>query len=161
MMAGIGPLLGEGICGSFVTADSSKHHWFYSKGTAGIDTVNIVRVSDQPYFLKRPECPIAVLTSDNTMSSGEVITIAFRGKENTRSFGQSTRGLSTGNSGFMLSDSAKISLTTSIFADRNGHLYGDKVVPDEVIKVSYPEHDLKRDEVVLAAIDWIKAHSKR
>ena len=159
MLAGIGPLLGEGTCGFFIMADGSKQDWFYRSGVAGVDSIGIVQVSS-PYSLTIEDRPIAVLTSEKTASSGEVVTIAFHGKKNTKSFGQPTGGYTTGNSNFMLSDSAMIFLASSIYADRNEQLYRGEVVPDTVVETSHPTYDLTKNEVVLAAISWIKTNSQ-
>jgi len=64
----------------------------------------------------------------------------------TRFFGNATRGLTTGNSTFILSDSSKIFLMTVVYADRNKALYGKKIIPDELATDGDPR-DL--------AIKWI------
>jgi hypothetical protein len=56
-----------------------------------------------------------------------------QGRPGTRSFGQSTDGLSSGNAGYPLSDGAFIFLTTVVFADRTGTRYGQEIVPDTVV----------------------------
>src|SRR5206468_4322951 len=58
-----------------------------------------------------------------TASSGEAITISFRGRPGARSFGAPTAGLSTGNEEYALPDGSMLFLTTSIEADRIGHRY--------------------------------------
>ena len=58
------------------------------------------------------------------------MAISFIGKENTKSFGSSTCGLSTANNDFTLSDNSVLILTVSYMADRNKHLYGTPVNPD-------------------------------
>ncbi|MEO0733801.1 MAG: S41 family peptidase, partial [Bacteroidota bacterium] len=71
MLAGVGPLLGEGICGHFQDPDGGNAHaWAYREGTSterGND-----RVSTRNYRLKNPHARIAVLTGPQTVSSGEV-----------------------------------------------------------------------------------------
>ena len=44
------------------------------------------------------------------------------------------RGLSTDNQGIPLSDGALIILTTSVYADRMGQTYGDRIYPDELVE---------------------------
>ncbi|MEM7029766.1 MAG: S41 family peptidase [Chloroflexota bacterium] len=146
MLAGIGPILGEGHVGSFVTSDH-QHNWFYQEGCAGIDNETVICVQEAAYEVQAPMPPVAVLTSRETASSGEAITIAFRGRPKTRSFGQATKGRSTANQSFTLSDGAILVLTVSLFADRTGHTYGEAVVPDEII----PD----RDTILPATIQWL------
>jgi Peptidase family S41 len=128
MLAGLGPLLGEGAAGGFATPDSLVQ-WGYRRGAAWSGRSTQVRLS-RPVTLT-PLPPVAVLTDSQTASSGEAIAIAFRGRPRTRSFGRPTRGLSTGNQGFTLPDGSMLFLTTVVDVDRTGQRYGGTVLPDE------------------------------
>jgi C-terminal processing protease CtpA/Prc len=141
MLAGLGPLLSTGALGSFVgSARNRDTTWSYQNGVAMLGPNAMAQVTDPPYRMNIPTPPIAVLVGGTTASSGEAVAIAFRGNPNTRSFGQRTRGLTTANAPFMLSDHAVINLTTSIDADRVGHAYQDGVTPDELIDDADGEH---------------------
>ena len=83
--------------------------------------------------LQHRPVPIAILTGPSTISSGEIVTVAFRGQALTRSFGQPTRGLSTCNEDFALSDGAEIALTVAVYVDRTGERYGGAIQPDELV----------------------------
>ena len=155
MLTGLGPLLGNGNCGYFIDNDQNRSSWFYRSGAAGIDSVAITQVSIEPYELLDSKLPIAVLTGPQTASSGEVVATAFRNKTKAKSFGESTMGLSSGNAPYMLSDGSMILLTTSIYADRLGNLYGKKIRPDKYIKFSYQEVGKPDDPVIKNALDWI------
>lgn len=131
MLAGIGPILGEGLCGYFVNPDSTVYSpWSYSKGTA-IYVSTPTYTLPTPYTLRKPNPKVAVLTNQKTVSSGEAVTIAFKGRANTRSFGNPTCGLSTANIGFDLSDRATLTLTVSTMVDRTKTVYGKAVLPDQ------------------------------
>ncbi len=95
---------------------------------------------------------VAVLTGPNTASSGEAVTIAFRGRQNTRSFGLPTNGLSTANGTFPLPDGAMILLTTAIEVDRTGRRYGGKIDPDERQESASKDNDA----AMTAATEWLK-----
>lgn len=152
MLAGIGPLLGEGVCGYFIEpGKKTSDAWFYKKGKSGIGKNTITKVSRKPYKLRQKLPPVAVLTGPKTASSGEVVTVAFRKRPNTRSFGEPTAGLSTGNQNFALRDGAQIFLTSSIYADRDKVAYGSKVVPDEAVPASGGE----KDAALEAAKKWL------
>lgn len=155
MLAGIGPLLNEGICGYFTYNKEKKAAWFYKDGEAGIDSTTITKISKEPYKLINEQNFIAVLTSPRTGSSGEVVTTAFHNKKNTRSFGESTAGLTTGNAQFKLSDGSAIFLTTSIYVDRKGVVFGGKINPDETINVPYILVGIHGDPVIQRATEWI------
>jgi hypothetical protein len=150
MLAGIGPVLGEGQVGAFVDPDGQETLWYYKNGQALWEDVVLAQVEGPVYELKRPFPPVAVLTGRQTSSSGEAIVIAFRQRPDTRSFGEPTSGLSTGNLGFPLSDGATLYLTVSTFADRSGEVYGGPVIPDEI--VVGPDSE---DAIPQEAIDWL------
>ena len=123
MLAGIGPILGEGTAGMFVTPDSVKTPWSYSDGTAWIAGNASVTVPWPSYYeLISPDPFVGVITGPQTASSGEAILVSFLGRPNTRTFGlarpsrvSSTRGV------FPI---ARITLMSTSFAwpARSGHL---------------------------------------
>ncbi len=133
MVAGLAPLLGgEGEIGSFTYPDGTVEPWRLEAGIAWWD--------DQPmttYEVQVPEAqpPVAVLIGRRTASSGEATAVAFRGRPNTRMFGQRTAGLTTSNEPLYLSDGALLALTMSVFTDRTGHAFGQDipVQPDQSI----------------------------
>ncbi|HVR31222.1 MAG TPA: S41 family peptidase [Acidimicrobiia bacterium] len=132
MVAGLAPLLGEGEIGSFTYPDGTVEPWRLEAGVAWWD--------DQPmttYEVQVPEAqpPVAVLIGRQTASSGEATAVAFRGRPNTRTFGQQTAGLTTSNEPLYLSDGAMLALTMSVFTDRTGHAFGQDipVQPDQSI----------------------------
>jgi carboxyl-terminal processing protease len=61
MLAGVGPILGEGVAGSFVDPDGVKQAWDYSNGQAQLAGSTIIG-AESPYHLKHPLPPVAVLT---------------------------------------------------------------------------------------------------
>lgn len=161
MLAGIGPVLGEGEVGRFIYPDGAVWHWWYRYGHARMvspvgSTATVAKVSGTPYQLKRPMPPVAVLTGPRTASSGEAMVTAFRGRPSTRSFGAGTAGVSTGNRAFPLSDGAVINLTVTTFADRTGRLYGESIVPDEVIPAGDVTRDPATDRTLRAAVEWLR-----
>jgi C-terminal processing protease CtpA/Prc len=99
-----------------------------------------------------------VLTGPRTASSGEFVTIAFRGRPRTRSFGLPTAGLSTSNSTFPLPDGSMILLTTAVGADRTGTRYGTEIEPDEVVDGVEPAWP-GDDPTLAAAVRWLKQSS--
>lgn len=132
MLAGLGPLLGEGLQGYFKESDGEMVPWYYQNGQALIaDGQPLVSVA-QPLILEQTGQPVAVLIDDQTASAGEAIVVAFRGRDQTRFFGMPTAGLSTGNFGYELADGAIIMLTESVFTDRTGVTYGGELLPDEL-----------------------------
>ena len=156
MIAGIGPVLGEGLAGRFVPPDGRVSLWYYRAGAAAIGNRPLVTATT-PYVLRRPDVPVAVLYGELTASSGEAVAISFRSLPNARSFGTETRGLSTANTGFRLSDGALLNLTTAVMADRTGRVYGGRLVPDEPVPASGRPVPGEVDATVEAARRWLAA----
>ena len=161
MLTGIGPILGDGIVGSFVAADGNVT-WFYQDGRtgtrnpAGLETVSLT-LDDAP-VLMAPSAPVAVLVDSSTASSAEAITIAFHGRPETRFFGTRTAGKSTAVQPFKLDDGAELYLTTAIDADRTGKPYPNGFTPDEIVPFNGSTMPpTSNDPVVLAAQNWLVA----
>ena len=133
MLAGIGPILGDGSVGSFVANDGNIS-WFYQDGKtgtrnpAGLETVSLT-LQEEPVLQTPSVAPVAVLVDSSTASSAEAITIAFHGRPGSRSFGSRTAGKSTAVQPFKLDDGAELYLTTAIDADRSGKAYPDGFTP--------------------------------
>jgi hypothetical protein len=144
-LAGVGPILGEGIVGHFIDPDGNFYSWSYQNGAAMSGTATNMSIPN-PYVLKRANPKVAVLTNRLTSSGGEAVAIAFIGRANTRSFGSPTCGLSTANAPFSLSDGARLTLTIGKMADRNKEVYGNAVDPDE----SWPA-----TTAIEKAIEWL------
>lgn len=157
MVAGIGPVLGDGDIGEFVNPDSSRQTWYYRDGAAGVVSPTGVEEPIQrvtaAYHLTRPMPPVAVMYSPSTASSGEAVAVAFRGRPLSRSFGRATDGLSTANAVFELSDGAYLNLTVATDADRTGTIYGGKLQPDETWTST--EIDPATDQAAQAAVAWL------
>jgi carboxyl-terminal processing protease len=160
MLTGIGPILGDGVVGSFVAADGNIP-WFYQDGktgtrtTAGLETVSLT-LDDAP-VLMTPSAPVAVLVDSSTASSAEAITIAFHGRPDTRFFGTRTAGKSTAVQPFKLDDGAELYLTTAIDADRTGKQFPDGFTPDQVFPSTTVMPPEGSDPVVQAAQTWLVA----
>ena len=146
MLAGLKPFLGDAALGKFESPSESSPPWRAGAG---------VGVEPSPSLASLESAWVAVLTGPRTASSGEALTIAFRGRPHTRSFGLPTAGLSTANGTFSLPDGAALLLTTAIEADRTGRRYGDKIEPDQLV-----ENDpAKGDGAIEAATRWLRLSS--
>ena len=150
MIAGVGPVLGEGRAGYFVDPDGAESWWEYRNGASWNDGTLMQRV-DTPYRLRRESPRVAVLIDGGTASSGEAVAIAFRRRPGTRSFGTATCGLSTANQLYTLSDGASLFLTVAVMADRTKFPYGGRIAPDEEVPV--PREAEQR------AVAWLRGTS--
>ncbi len=143
MIAGVSPILGEGLFGYFIGPDGSEYQCSYY----AIGQTNGITITEQ-YTLLKPNPKVAVLTDQSTASSGEAVAIAFKTRKNTKSLGNATCGLSTANQGFPLSDGATLILTVSTMADRTRKMYGGRVIPDVV--------EQNQEVYLQQAIAWLK-----
>lgn len=146
MVAGIGPILGEGVAGAFIDANGRTEQWGYNGSGSYLASTVITSVT-QPHRLRQPAPRVAVLIDNRVGSSGEATAIAFKERPDTRFFGSATCGLSTANQAYFLSDGAILNLTTAVMADRTGRAYGAQVAPDEA---------LPADSVVPRALAWLR-----
>jgi carboxyl-terminal processing protease len=154
MLAGIGPILGEGVAWWSVDPDGVKQARGYVNGQAQ-DAGSTVIASDSPYHLKHPLPSVAVLTDPITASSGEAIVVAFRGRPQTRSFGEPTYGVPTRNDDYTLSDGARLVLTVALDADRTGQTYSSAIAPDQSVPFDLSQIGTPADRVVQAATSWL------
>ena len=133
MLAGLGPILGEGTLGGFLDVDNVVVPWSYQDGVAMEGRHPRARTKGPAYRFIPESSPIAVLISRATASSGEAVAVAFQGRPQTRFFGEHTRGATTSNAQFPLRDGAILNLSVSWFVDRANRPYRTGVTPDETI----------------------------
>jgi hypothetical protein len=162
MLAGLGPLLGEGELGASVYPEGGRRSLWYRDGQAGFGDYVQLRVI-APRALAVPDAPLAVLLGGRTASSAEVLAVALDGRPNTRTFGAPTSGLSAGNRTFELADGAALVLTVAATADRTGRVTVGPIVPDELVDtVSAPgareagAPPAAEDSVLAAATAWLE-----
>jgi hypothetical protein len=157
MLAGLGPLLGDGELAASVYPDGRRLGVWYRDGQAGFGDYTQLRVR-APYRLRSP-APVAVLVGGGTASSAEVLAVALRGRPDTRSFGAPTRGLSAGNRTFPLADGASLVLTVAATSDAAGRVLDGPLVPDQLVPANRNVGGTQppADEPLEAAVEWLMA----
>jgi carboxyl-terminal processing protease len=141
MLAGLGALLGNGVHGYFVSA-SEKIPISYQDGAMKQGRYARCTVTE-PYLITGERPAIVVLTGPNTASAGEIVALAFKGKEGVQLFGEPTAGLTTANATYKLSDGSMLVLTVCREADRNGNIQEGRIHPDRPV-TPYPGKDIAR-----------------
>jgi C-terminal processing protease CtpA/Prc len=147
MMAGLGPILGEGIMG-WIVYNNREYEREYRGGAALSLDYPFARVA-VPYMLIEPSPRVAVLTGGGTNSAGEAIVVWFKGRPDTRSFGTPTCGHHHLLNSFPLSDRATLTLKNANNADRLKRPYAGPIAPDEIIA--------DPDELISRAVAWIQS----
>jgi carboxyl-terminal processing protease len=168
MLAGIGPLLGEGVYGYFV-ASGEKIPIAYYDGSAFQGKHVLCRVSNRGYKTRSSHNSIVVLTSRRTVSAGEILALAFKGRQQTCLIGEATAGLTTANATYSLSDKSMLVLTVCQEADRTGRICEGRIQPDKYVSadVTHPTADVTHpasgvtgptpdDPVRAAALAWLQ-----
>jgi len=135
MLLGMAPLLRTSVVnnedvGSFETAQGPER-WTLTATAVQRAGKPVLDFGQSGYVLRQPGAPVAVLFGPRTGSSGEASVLAWRGRAQTRSFGQPTAGVSTGNDVRTLADGSRLLLTTTVMRDRNGRGDGLKIEPDQ------------------------------
>lgn len=91
--------------------------------------------------------PVAILADDMTASSGEALTLCFRGLENVKTFGAPTAGYTSVNMLYSLYDGAQLYLTVAF----------DKARTGEIFKETSIEPDVATDSPLEAALEWLRS----
>lgn len=154
MLAGVGPILGEGTVGFFVDPDSLVNTWTYEDGLAALD--GVTQASTTAAYELGAQESVALLTDSLTASSGEAVAVAFRERAGVRSFGGATYGVSTANDGFWMDDGALLIVTVTAMADRSGAVYGGALLPDSAVGGTRTG-DRTTDAALHAALVWLEA----
>lgn len=96
---------------------------------------------------KKLKVPVAILTDGMTASSGEALTLCFRGLENVKTFGTPTAGYTSVNMLYSLYDGAQMYLTVAF----------DKARTGEIFKETSIEPDVATDSPLEAALEWLRS----
>lgn len=154
MMAGLAPLIGEGFIGGSVDQNEELYREYKIKDGQFYDTNNQVgAMGDQPIISSDEK--VAILLSQYTISSGELVAIAFKGRDNVKFIGDHSGGLTTGNGYDQLTDELLMTISQSIMSDRNNNIYDKNVPVDEYVKFEHTDI-LDEDKQIAAAVAWLR-----
>lgn len=160
MVTGLSPLLGDGM--GLGEEDGYGRKSVYGKlrgGEAiianGGGTGNRLFAVQGWRDLGLTGAPVAILQDDGVMSSGEAVLAAFKGRRDTRSFGQKSRGLASANAGYQLPDGTNLLITVAMMTDREGRTYPEGFAPDEFVAAGPGLERDPEDAVVEAAKAWL------
>lgn len=153
MLSGLAPLIGDGFIGGSVDAKGNMHREYNIKAGQFYDTGNLVcEIDSKPEI--EPTAKVAILISRYTISSGEIVAVAFKGRNNTRFFGEESAGYTTGNGYDQLSDDLILVISQSVFVDRNKEVYYGEVGVDEHMEFQHNTL-IQGDKQVARAIEWL------
>lgn len=153
MIEGLSVILGDGkIGGAKGITEEENFIWKIANGDFYMNDYSI-NVKNECELLNPPR--IAVLVSSYTASSGEALAICFKGKEQTKFFGNKTFGQVTGNRYQMINDSIAVNLAVNYYQDRNENIYKEYVDIDEYVE--FTEEPLSENDLAIKkAANWIR-----
>jgi C-terminal processing protease CtpA/Prc len=153
MLAGIGPLLGDGIYGYFVGGDERVPIAYYDGSAFQGRHIRCQVSEDHGYRIRSVHKSIVVLTGRRTISAGEIVALAFKGRQQTWLIGQPTAGLTTANATYSLSDRSMLVLTVCQEADRTGRICEGSIQPDQLVSANI----VSGDPACTAALAWLQS----
>jgi len=155
MILGVEQLLSNGKVGSFQT--KRRENWVIKDNSLYIDTSLLTAITPK-CTVDAQSIPVVLLIGPGTGSSGEFLTMAFKGRKKTVFIGTETAGYITVNSGIPINKFAFMNLSIGYGQDRNGNSYTSALQPD--LRLQAPENfnSIKNDTIVKAAIKWLKDH---
>jgi hypothetical protein len=149
MLLSVGPILGSGRLIGF-SGRSKGSTWVSYRDNSLAGAGESVSAPRQIPDLSPPPA-VAVLTGPNTLSAGEAVAIAFRGRAQTRSFGATTAGATDSSGTYPLTDGAAIRFASYWDTDREGHIYRRAITPDVAVSPDW------NDRPVRVATAWLRS----
>ena len=155
MIGGLGNLIGDGVLGSFVETNGKTTDFSLRQGDVFEGTKRWTNLRETCNVGAHPK--IAVLLSQITSSSGEMLAISLKGRPLTRFFGENTAGYVTANDDpYFIDKNSMLLVASANVRDRNDKSYMEFVQPDVVIIDGDDFADLKSDKKIKVSLDWLK-----
>lgn len=161
MASGLAPLIGENYIGGGVNSELKQVNKFsIKKNNLWINKNQMTSVIHKKN-INVSKLPVAILIGPNTRSSGSILAIAFKGRNNTILIGDSTaNGYTTGNDYYSFGNNLNLNLSTSYSVDRNNKVYKLSVPPDIFIYGEDDFNNIMNDKKVNTALDWLNNNSR-
>jgi C-terminal processing protease CtpA/Prc len=152
MLSGLAPLVGKGFIGGAINNRNEIRTHKIENGQYYNYNRLACEMNGMPEI--KPDEKVAVLLSRYTISSGEMVAVAFKGRDNTLFIGEETAGYTTGNGYDKVSDELALVISQDVFMDRDKNVYHNKVGVDEAIEFQHTI-DIKNDNQINRAIEWL------
>jgi C-terminal processing protease CtpA/Prc len=149
MLQALRPILGDPPIGGLVDASGATMAWTYPPD----NSASPLRA------LHEANPAVALLVGRLTAGAGEGLVVAFRGRANTRTFGEPTWGLGSGTTSVPLPDGATLQLLTAREVDRNGQKRDGAITPDQLVASDWSRLNAADDPIMIAAGQWLRAQS--
>lgn len=155
MLESLAPLLGNGKIGGDADLNGNLTENVWQIKSDNFYYGNYLAVKLPKSSSVKSNSKVVVLLSRFTVSSGEVIAVAFKGRKNTFFIGETTGGYTTVNNMEAINSALTMSISVAYYADRNNTVYKENIKPD-VNLIFEIEEDVTKDKGILKAIEWLK-----
>lgn len=152
MVSGLAPLIGEGFIGGSINNSGDVRTYEIKNGEFYNYDQLVCTMNNLPTM--EPVEKVVVLLSRYTVSSGEILAIAFKGRKHTTFIGEASGGLTTGNGFDVINKDLALVISQGVFIDRDRKAYNKWVEVDETSEFQH-RVALKDDNQIKRAIAWL------
>ena len=152
MISGLAPLIGQGFIAGSVNKQNEIREYTIENGQFSNYGRLVCEMNNLPKVASNEK--VAVLLSRYTISSGELVAVALKGRENTIFIGEETAGYTTGNGYDKINDEIVLVISQDVFIDRNKNRYDGKVGVDKKIEFQHNAR-FENDNQINRAKDWL------
>lgn len=156
MLAGLAPFFSEGGVSYYIGQNGEvSDEASFKNGDFVIDGQVQATINDK--IAQFPAAKVAVLIGPGTASSGEITAAVFSKRSNTVLIGAPTAGLANATNGFVFNDNKTYFLfSTARIADASKVCFPETIQPNIPILGQESFQELMQDEIVKAAINWLR-----
>lgn len=156
MMAGLGMFFEDGIISYYIDRNgNAEDESSINSGEFLISGEIQAKIKNKIPNINKAK--IAVLIGPGTASSGEGVAVNLKGRKNTRLFGERTAGRANSTNGFVFNNQMSYYLiSTAYLGDKNKKVLPEYVDPHEFVEKNDSFNNLAGDNVVNAAVNWLK-----
>jgi carboxyl-terminal processing protease len=158
VIAGIGPLLGEGLIGGLVDRKHKIKKLYEIHNGKFYDDKHLV--VEFPTTKDMMHTKIAVLTSKYTSGAGEILAMMIKGRKHTKIIGEPTAGQVTFTTNIAIKKDLVMALSECFYQDRKGIIYKENIKPEILVEFESTA-DYAEDKAIAEAIDWLNSIHKR
>jgi carboxyl-terminal processing protease len=154
LMAGLGPLLGEGLITSEIDRNEKILKMYEIHNGRLYEDQHLVAHFAHNADLSLSQ--VAVLVDETTANAGEVLALVLKGRKQAKVFGSPTSGNVRIVKEIKVGSELTFNLSSGYFQDRRGSIYKDNVFPH--VKVKSAAHGKKhKDESITEAMSWFQS----
>ena len=155
MISGLAPLIGEGRIAGAINKENQIRSYTINNGQFFNADRLVCEMDNQPKIESNEK--VVVLLSRYTISSGELVAVAFKGRDNTTFIGEETAGYTTGTGYDKMNDELALIISQDVFIDRNQKRYDKKVGVDKYVQFQH-NVSLEQDNQIKRAKDWLNKY---